>query len=416
MKRRRGFLQRLIYSVITCFVFIVCGASAYGQTLSDKQKQLLDQFAIVVEDPRALLEWSPEKRIENCRSLFAEAAVLGESNGQELIAILLASLDAPERSVFFPASYLLRFVTQENFGYHAFGTDEERKSASLRWKKWWEQNRNRWVGKIPKLAHSTLIADEIPGRVNGKDSDPPGRVIHLNAAGETLWETTKFLMPYDVAPQADGSYWVNLIRERAVWQIMPNEAGGRKQEVGGYPCSLQLLDNGHLLVAGWDDDVPGFVREYNQAGELVWQLEDLRWPWKAERLKNGNTLIADAGTNRVFEVDSQGNEVWAVDQLGPETPELFDALGPVYCQRLADGNTLVSIRGLSKIVELDPQGKVVWEVDKKLLLNQYAAVRLWNGNTLICDAGHFRVIELDVDKNIVWEKGGLGYPAKAYRY
>jgi hypothetical protein len=34
---------------------------------------------------------------------------------------------------------------------------------------------------------------------------------------------------------------------------------------------------------------------------------------------------------------------------------------------------------------------------------------------LIADGGNHRVIELDKDKNIVWEKGGIGYPAKAYR-
>lgn len=105
-----------------------------------------------------------------------------------------------------------------------------------------------------------------------------------------------------------------------------------------------------------------------------------------------------------------------LEALGPEKPELFDALGPVYCQRLDDGNTLVSIRGLSKIVELDPDGREVWEIGKDLILNQYSAVRLWNGNTLIADGGHFRIIEVDVEKNIVWEKTGIGYPAKAYRY
>ena len=165
-------------------------------------------------------------------------------------------------------------------------------------------------------------------------------------------------------------------------------------KVGGYPCSLQLLDAGHLLVAGWDDDIAGFVREFAPSGEIVWRLEDLHWPWKAERLRDGNTLVADAGRRRVFEVTSDRNEVWAVDDLGPATPTLFDDLGPVYVQRLLDGHTLVSIRGESRVVELDRSGHVVWEVGPPLLSKPYSAVRLDDGNTLVADQGHFRVVEV----------------------
>lgn len=266
------------------------------------------------------------------------------------------------------------------------------------------------------LAQSTLIIDEIPGRIVGNDDEPPGRLLHLDAQQQPLWEISTLKMPYDATPTPDGCYLVNIIRAKAVWKVAQDGAILWRQEVGGYPCSLQLLDQGHILVAGWDYHLPGFVREFDQAGTLVWQLENLRWPWKAERLADGNTLVADAGTGRVFEVNATGQEVWAVAGLGPATPQLFDALGPVYCQRLADGNTLVSIRGLSQIVELNSAGQVMWEVGPDLISNQYSAVRLANGNTLIADAGHFRVIEINSAQEIVWEQGGFGYPAKAYRY
>ncbi len=190
----------------------------------------------------------------------------------------------------------------------------------------------------------------------------------------------------------------------------------RRLAVGGYPCSLQLLTQGHLLVAGWDDDKPGFVREFDTHGQIAWSIENLRWPWKAERLPNGQTLIADAGAGRVFEVDAHGATVWQADGLGPPEPQLFDRLGPVYCQRLPTGNTLVSIRGTQQVVELDPAGQTVWSLGAPLLSNQYAAIRLPSGNTLICDTGHHRVIEVAPDASIVWERGGFGYPAKAYRY
>ncbi len=171
-----------------------------------------------------------------------------------------------------------------------------------------------------------------------------------------------------------------------------------------------------FLVAGWDDDRPGFVREFDTDGQCVWGIEGLCWPWCAQRLDGGTTLIADAGAGRVAEVRQDGVEIWGVGGLGPERPALFDALGPVYCQRLESGNTLVSIRGLSKVVELSAQGQAVWEVGPDLISTQYSAIRLSSGNTLIADQGHSRVIEIDRERRIVWEWGGFGYPVKAYRW
>ena len=262
---------------------------------------------------------------------------------------------------------------------------------------------------------STLVVDEIPGRIHGNEDYPPGRLVHYAENGAILFETNMLKMPYDAVYMDDGSYWVSLIRERALWRISVKSETLAVIKVGGYPCAFEVLANGNLLVAGWDDDVPGFVKEFTPSGEIAWQLTDLKWPWKAQRLGNGNTLIADAGLNRIYEVNPGKQEVWAVENLGPERNELFDGLGPVYVQRLANGNTLVSIRASSKIVELDPSGSVVWEVGEDIVKTPYSAIRLDNGNTLIADGGHHRVIELDPAKNIVWEKSGFGYPAKAYR-
>ena len=263
--------------------------------------------------------------------------------------------------------------------------------------------------------NSTLVVDEIPGRIAGDENYPPGRLTHYAENGDVIFETNMLKMPYDATYMNDGTYWVSLIRERALWHISQDSETLNVIYVGGYPCAFEVLPNGNILVAGWDDDKPGFVKEFNQQGELVWELPDLKWPWKAERLENGNTLIADAGLNRVYEVNESGEEVWAVDNLGPEVNELFDGLGPVYVQRLESGNTLVSVRAINKIVELDVAGNVVWEVGDDIVKTPYSAIRLKSGNTLISDQGNHRVIEIDSDKNIVWEKSGIGYPAKAYR-
>jgi uncharacterized protein (UPF0248 family) len=263
--------------------------------------------------------------------------------------------------------------------------------------------------------NSTLIVDEKPGRIYGNEDYPPGRLVHYAESGDVIFETNMLKMPHDAVRMDDGSYWVGLIREKALWRISPNNETLAVINVGGYPCALEVLENGNILVAGWDDDMPGFVKEFTQSGDIVWQMLDLKWPWKAQRLENGNTLIADAGLNRVYEVDAQKQEVWAVENLGPEENELFDSLGPVYVQRIVNGNTLVSIMATNRIVEVDPSGTIVWELGDEIVNSPYSAIRLKNGNTLIADGGHHRVIEVDTDKNIVWEKDGFGFPAKAYR-
>jgi hypothetical protein len=352
---------------------------------------------------------------EDWAALFAAAPDLAETHAEALVGLLIAALGMPTRAVYQPAAYILQALTQEDQGFKSFDTPQLRRAAQAAWARWWQTAAPDFQPHLGALGRSTLIVDEIPGRIVGNNDEPPGRLLLLNPAGEIAWQTARLKMPYDATRLADGSYQVNIIRARAVWTVAPDGAVLREQPVGGYPCSHEVLPNGNLLVAGWDDDLPGFVREFDPAGTIVWSLEQLRWPWKAQRLANGHTLIADAGLSRVYEVNQRGEEVWAVDGLGPAEPALFDALGPVYCQRLYDGNTLVSIRALSTIVELDPRGRVVWEVGPEVVANQYSAVRLWNGHTLIADAGHFRVIELDSDKQIVWERGGFGYPAKAYR-
>jgi len=266
-----------------------------------------------------------------------------------------------------------------------------------------------------KYLNSTVIVDELPGHASGNENFPPGRLVHYAENGDVLFETSMLKMPYDVAFLPDGTYWVSLIRENALWRINTRGETLAVINVGGYPCAFELLPNGNILVAGWDDDVPGFVKEFTPAGEIVWQLDGLKWPWKAQRLGNGNTLIADAGQNRVYEVNPEKQEVWAVDNLGPEKNELFDGLGPVYVQRIANGNTLISIRAISKVIEVDRSGSVVWEVGDDIVKTPYSAVRLKNGNTLIADGGNHRIIEVTPGKSIAWKKDGFGYPAKAYR-
>ncbi|SFS88643.1 aryl-sulfate sulfotransferase [Halostagnicola kamekurae] len=62
--------------------------------------------------------------------------------------------------------------------------------------------------------------------------------------------------------------------------------------------------------------------EWNRSWE--WQDDRIQWPRDADRLPNGNTLIADSHGNRVFEVNESGDIVWEVPSTLPYEAERLE--------------------------------------------------------------------------------------------
>ena len=78
-----------------------------------------------------------------------------------------------------------------------------------------------------------------------------------------------------------------------------------------------------LLVA---DSENGRIVEYQREGDgwtrtWEWRDDELQWPRDADRLPNGNTLIADTHGKRVIEVDPAGEVVWSVPVSHPYDTE-----------------------------------------------------------------------------------------------
>jgi len=169
------------------------------------------------------------------------------------------------------------------------------------------------------------------------------------------------------------------------------------------------LPNGHLLlcrVGAWD---PG-VSEVDQQGKEVWSFKGIQ-PNSAQRLDNGNTLVADAGAPgapfrpRVVELTPDGKPAWEY-----ALPSL--AYAPRYAERLANGNTLVVLP--FEVREVAPDKTVVWQYGSGkpgkpgaagYLAHPLRAHRLADGNTLIVDRGYDkgRVIEVSPAKQVVWQ-------------
>ena len=76
--------------------------------------------------------------------------------------------------------------------------------------------------------------------------------------------------------------------------------------------NARKLDNGHYLVAHYGDEC---VKEYDQAGKVVWQVKIPGGPHSVIRLRDGHTLVAVADKTqnpRIVELDKQGKTVWEI--------------------------------------------------------------------------------------------------------
>jgi hypothetical protein len=149
-----------------------------------------------------------------------------------------------------------------------------------------------------------------------------------------------------------------------------------------------VLPDGHLLIAGYHTNR---VFEIDAAGNEVWSCGGFDTPHDAERLPDGNTLVADVGNGRVVEVDRDGREVWS----------FRDRVQPLEVDRLANGNTLIASYR-NGVVEVDRAGTVVWQWANH---NARDVERLLDGTTLVVCTDEQRVVRVAKNGDRVGEWG-----------
>lgn len=103
------------------------------------------------------------------------------------------------------------------------------------------------------------------------------------------------------------------------------------------------------------------VIEYDKNFKEIWSY-DIKQPWAAIRLKNGNTLITDEKNIITREVNPAKETVWELKR--EDLPEEYRFINTQSCTRLANGNTIICSRGGNgkgpQLVEVTPDKKVVW--------------------------------------------------------
>jgi hypothetical protein len=121
---------------------------------------------------------------------------------------------------------------------------------------------------------------------------------------------------------------------------------------------VRITDKGtYLLPLLQMNKVIECDKDFNE----IWSY-DIRSPWAAIRLKNGNTLISDERDQLAREVSPKGETVWEF-KLSELPPEIGFS-GSQSCVRLANGNTIFCSRGDSgkrpQLVEITPDKRVAW--------------------------------------------------------
>ena len=115
------------------------------------------------------------------------------------------------------------------------------------------------------------------------------------------------------------------------------------------------------------------VKEYRADGsiasEIKTDLESLggraaeNWPFTAIRLANQHTLTTLTHGNKVVEWDEKGELFWSVTNDDLEGKPLVDPCG---AQRLPNGNTMIASYGATKgvkMLEVTPDKHVAWKYD-----------------------------------------------------
>jgi hypothetical protein len=215
---------------------------------------------------------------------------------------------------------------------------------------------------------NTMIVD------NGEiQASPPvfGRVLEVSPAGAIVNQVTGLFLPTDVQVLPNGKW---LISELSKWRRRVIEVAPGTQVTDATPhvyrsgptgsnapvgvFSAVRLANGNTVIS---DHGLGKVVEINLAGTVVRQRTGLGSPTRVSVTPDGTWLIPEKSRFRVLEYNPDtGQDVRTFTtgrSAGPVDRNKF-LLGSA--ERLANGNTLIADGENNRVIEMDNNDTVVW--------------------------------------------------------
>lgn len=265
------------------------------------------------------------------------------------------------------------------------GSDEaSRRRYRDAWKKWWDEDGAKLdLAKLEEASKTlgytlVLLLDA-------------GKAMELDNANRPRWIVEGLEFPLDVQLLPGDRL---LSAEHNGNKVTERDAKDKGKIVWEYPVpqplAAQRLPNGNTLIA----TRTGLV-EVNKAKEVKWQYSRPGGEilMKAQKLRNGDVaLVTQVGATRFVLIDKDGKEKKSFGVNVHTSGGRIDVL--------PNGNVVVPENANNKVVEHAPDGKVVWEA---AIEGPVAAVRLANGHTLVTTMNPARgAVEIDRTGKEVW--------------
>jgi len=136
-----------------------------------------------------------------------------------------------------------------------------------------------------------------------------------------------------------------------------------------YDGDKKLFGKGDVLFCIRHLNIIGVINIEKKEIIWYWGLGELEYPHHPSLLDNGNILLFDNGSrrkySRVIEMDPRSGEiVWEYKGVPPES---FFSADRGSAQRLPNGNTLIADSAEGRIIEVTKNGDVVWEFYNPLI-------------------------------------------------
>ena len=366
-----------------------------GELARDTDGQLLESY-LKDELPEvrrmacaAVSRLLPERAVALCQPLLQDPEplvcidacwALLDLKSREPLLVLIELAGNQNKSIGNKAWRVLDAVLERELGILA-AADADRQAQLDEARAWLVAESDQATLRIPIdvasitssiLAGNTLIAVN-GGDIYELDSDH-NEVLKFRCEGAS-----------GAAKTSDGTYIVHSFGNRFLKEV---DATGKEL----WSITDLGFNNARLTPAGTVLVTIGegkFVREYSRVDQsVVWEVTLDSWTNDAYRLDNGNTLVAQH--SGIHEIDSGGETVWSFTS---------DALGTyVSATPLANGNRLVG--GSDGVVmEVDSSGDIVWQMDDLGYIHD--ACQDENGHTWVLVPKKLR--EFDSDRQQVWE-------------
>jgi HEAT repeat protein len=259
---------------------------------------------------------------------------------------------------------------------------ESRKKSSADWAAWWKVNAAK--ADLTRLAnpHQHLLGFTVICEINA------GKIVELGRDRKPRWSFAGLAGPVDALVLPNNRV---VVAENHASRVSERDLTGKivwQRQVNGNPHNLQRLPNGHILVA-----TNLQIVEVDRTGKEVFTLNNLQPQF-------GQLTGAYKSRNGHYICMTQNGKCVHYDAKGKELKSFHANRNNAWMDLLPNGRILLAQNGSNKAGEYDSDGKLLLDLDAPQVT---VATGLPNGNFLIASHSTGRVMEMDRKGKVLWE-------------